>query len=73
MAEIKLCGFVTPPQGGPCQEVFHARIKKRDWPGGGTVDVACLSVGLDTVEIWPLPEPIRDMIQRIKTEATPKV
>lgn len=67
MAEIKLCGEVSPFAGsGPSREVFSARIKKREWPGGGTVDVAVLYVGHDTVEIWPLPEPIRDMIERMK-------
>lgn len=67
MAEIKLCTLVHPSAGGPDVEHFHARLKKKDWPGGGTVDIAILGFGQDTIEVWPVPEPIREMIERMKS------
>ncbi len=66
MAQIKLNGLVTPMDHGPDAEYFRARIIQRTWPGGGTVDVAELDVGRDTVEIWPVPDPVREMIRRMK-------
>lgn len=61
MATIKICPLVVPTGGGPSLPVFHARIVKRPLDGRSEpqLEVMLLTLGHDTVEIWPVPEELR--------------
>ena len=66
MAEIHLCAMGHSP-GGPNITLAHsAFIRRREWPGGGTVPVLVLHIGLDAIEVWPFDrEHVRALGQKL--------
>ena len=66
MALIQTCSLVSPtgPYSGPSMPVFRARIERRAWdhaPQDKIKEVLVMTVGNDTIEIWPVPDELRSI------------
>src|SRR5882757_3174672 len=72
MATIKLTA-IHNANGPDALGEIGAWLKDRAWPGGGTVKVLMLSVGRDTLEIWPAdPERVRELGEKLIVLAKPQ-
>lgn len=68
MATIRLCGFARPINSGPSPKVFRAYTKMEKWPSShGEHEILVLYIGDDTVEIWPVPDELRPLLERVET------
>lgn len=67
MAEIFLCSLHRHGDHGPDYPgEMNARLVDREWPGGGTVKRLHLSIGKDSVEIWPAdPEQLKQLGEKL--------
>ena len=65
MASIKLTAMGTM-HGLEAPQEIGALIRQRPWAGGGTTPVLVLSIGRDTVEVWPAdPTHLRGLAKKL--------